>query len=418
MGDATFTRRGIIQTTATAAVCGSLSSLPPTVQAATATETDDGTEPCGWSQFGATEANTGALVDLSGPVAPGRRRWQTPASTRADAIAIDRSSVYATDGSELYARRRSDGTLEWRVMHDHTQVSAPAISDGRIIVGARTSDGAATIRAYTTASGTTEWTATLPTPLTGISPPTVSNGVVYAVGYGFGAGTNDQLYALDARTGTIRWSRSTGPAGIARETTAGVAVDDESVVIAGDALQSVDPTTGDVHWSQSAPTSFKTIGTTAPSVAKGRVFCTRHTDAGLMVECYDLDDGTLLWQVTLEDEPNRALAGGLTPMAVDGTRVYVGYATEQHQSTTITALTVRDGAECWRASFERNSPQRSGVAVTNETLYTHREAINTADGTIRWHAPAGLATGSPAIARDIVCFGGESVIAFETRTAG
>ncbi|WP_330631330.1 outer membrane protein assembly factor BamB family protein [Halocatena halophila] len=415
MGDETFTRREIIRSTATAAVWGVVSRMTPAVQANTPEESEDGDVPCGWSQFGATEANTGALTDLSGPVAPGPRRWKLPADERAHAIVIDRSSVYATDGSELYARRRSDGALEWRVVHDHNLLSAPAISDGHIYVGCRATDRSGTIRAYDTSSGTTEWTVTPPTPVTGISPPTVSDGIVYAVGYGFGAGTDDRLYALDERTGTIHWSRSTGPSSIARETTAGVAVGDGNVIIAGNALQSVDPRTGEPHWTQRAPTSFKTIGTTAPSVANGRVFCTRQTDAGPMVECRDLADGTLQWHVRIASESNRPLAGGRIPMAVDGTAVYVGYTNDRNQHATISALAIRDGAECWHASFDRETHQILGLAVTSETLYTHREAINTSDGTIRWQAPADLETGPPAIAREMVCFGGESVVAFDTQ---
>ena len=129
--------------------------------------------------------------------------------------------VGSTDGS-LYAVNRADGTQRWKFDSKGPISSSPAFHNGLVYV--LSSDGL--VYAVDAATGQSKWTfATkgerrftapgihgaqprterMPDPFDVFtSSPTVANGVVYI-------GSGDQnVYALDANTGALRWSFATG----------------------------------------------------------------------------------------------------------------------------------------------------------------------------------------------------------------
>jgi len=129
--------------------------------------------------------------------------------------------VGSTDGS-LYAVNRSDGTERWKFATKGPIASSPAVADGLVYVSSV--DGS--VYAVDAATGTLQWTfATkgerrftapgihgaiprtelMPDPFdVFLSSPTVVAGTVYI-------GSGDRhVYALDAATGTRRWSFPTG----------------------------------------------------------------------------------------------------------------------------------------------------------------------------------------------------------------
>jgi outer membrane protein assembly factor BamB len=129
--------------------------------------------------------------------------------------------VGSTDGS-LYGLARADGALRWKFETEGPVNSSPAFVDGIVIAGSV--DG--NIYGVDAANGTRRWsfatqgerrftapgihgaiphTERMPDPFdVFLSSPCVVDGVVYV-------GSGDQhIYALDARTGTLRWAFETG----------------------------------------------------------------------------------------------------------------------------------------------------------------------------------------------------------------
>jgi outer membrane protein assembly factor BamB len=129
--------------------------------------------------------------------------------------------VGSTDGS-LYAVNRADGTQRWKFDTRGPVSSSPAYHDGLVFVASV--DG--NLYAVDAAAGTLRWsfatqgerrftapgihgaiprTERMPDPFdVFLSSPTIAGGVVY-----FGSG-DQHVYALDAATGTLRWSFATG----------------------------------------------------------------------------------------------------------------------------------------------------------------------------------------------------------------
>jgi outer membrane protein assembly factor BamB len=129
--------------------------------------------------------------------------------------------VGSTDGS-LYAVNRADGTQRWKFDTRGPVSSSPAYHDGLVYVASV--DG--NLYAVDAAAGTLRWsfatkgerrftapgihgaiprTERMPDPFdVFLSSPTIASGLVYV-------GSGDQhVYALDAATGTLRWSFATG----------------------------------------------------------------------------------------------------------------------------------------------------------------------------------------------------------------
>ena len=129
--------------------------------------------------------------------------------------------VGSTDGS-LYAVNRADGTQRWKFDTRGPVSSSPAYHDGIVYIASV--DGS--LYAVDAAAGTLRWsfatkgerrftapgihgaiprTERMPDPFdVFLSSPTIAGGVVY-----FGSG-DQHVYALDAATGTLRWSFATG----------------------------------------------------------------------------------------------------------------------------------------------------------------------------------------------------------------
>jgi outer membrane protein assembly factor BamB len=137
--------------------------------------------------------------------------------------AVTSSTIYIGSADRnLYAVNRADGTLKWKFPTKGSVNSSPAVSQGLVMFASV--DG--NFYAVDTETGKQAWSFktagerrfTAPgihgaTPRTQImadpfdlflSSPTVSNGVVY-----FGSGDNN-VYALDVATGTLKWKFKTG----------------------------------------------------------------------------------------------------------------------------------------------------------------------------------------------------------------
>jgi eukaryotic-like serine/threonine-protein kinase len=136
-------------------------------------------------------------------------------------IARDTVYVGSTDHM-LYALDRSSGTVKWKFKTEGRVASSAAVADGTVYFGSY--DG--NFYALEAASGKLKWkfqtggerrfagkhlhgvlpaAETMPDPFdVYLSSPVIANGVVY-----FGSGDGN-VYALDAASGTLKWTFATG----------------------------------------------------------------------------------------------------------------------------------------------------------------------------------------------------------------
>lgn len=129
--------------------------------------------------------------------ADGTERWRTPIQHRITAPTVREDTVFVgiqqTGGmGRVYAIATRDGDERWFV--DLPRVVSSVATDG-IRVYAPTNDGITAI----SMQGQERWSKSVGRPR---GPPTVVDGVVYAA--------TDRLYALDARTGDVRFTHSVG----------------------------------------------------------------------------------------------------------------------------------------------------------------------------------------------------------------
>lgn len=192
--------------------------------------------------------------------------------------------VGSADGS-LYGINRSDGTQRWKFDTKGPVMSSPAIADGLVYVSSV--DG--NIYAVDSATGAQRWafatkgerrftapgihgaipsTERMPDPFdVFLSSPNVSGGTVYI-------GSGDQhVYALDARTGTLKWAFATGDV-----VHAAPALANNTVYIGSwdRNLYALDAATGKEKWRYTTgndTTIYNQIGlASSPAVANGMVF--------------------------------------------------------------------------------------------------------------------------------------------------
>jgi outer membrane protein assembly factor BamB len=192
--------------------------------------------------------------------------------------------VGSSDGS-LYGINRSDGTQRWKFDTRGPVNSSPAIAFGLVFVASV--DG--NIYAVDSATGTERWvfatkgerrftapgihgaipkTERMPDPFdVFLSSPVLAGGVVYI-------GSGDQhVYALDARTGALRWSFATGDV-----VHAAPAVANNTVYIGSwdRNLYALDAATGKEKWRYTTgndTTIYNQIGlASSPAVSGGMVF--------------------------------------------------------------------------------------------------------------------------------------------------
>jgi outer membrane protein assembly factor BamB len=286
-------------------------------------------------------------------------RVQTGGAIRGSLTVAGRVAYAGSTDGVLYALDRDDGGLRWRYDAGSPLASTPAVASGIAIVTGR--DGR--IHGVDAGTGAGLWQtptgADLPWPWGGegfdyyVSSAAIAGDTAY-VGAGDGG-----VYALDARTGEVRWRAATG--GRVRGSPA-VA---EGGVYAGSAdgiLYAFDAATGDVRWQ------FRTVGA-------------------------DHDSGTFQFdRRTLQSSP-----------AVRDGMVFVG-----SRDGGLYAIDAATGALRWRhahgTSWGIVSPAVAPRVVYAGTSDTRRlYALDAADGTPRWETTlAGWLWASPAVVGDVV----------------
>lgn len=350
--------------------------------------------PHDWSTAGGSAARTG--LGLGTPVPAALVSESTIPVPLAQQVAAHRFSpssyhhlalqpavvdgvAYLASDVGVYAVNLSDGTLRWRA--DVAVSDAPGFAgnyDGTVsvadgLVAARVRRGGARIIEVREAStGALRWaSATLLGASDAISPPAVTDGLVYAVFNERDNRSRNTLAAFDLRDGTLRW-RTPLADGVANLVTA-----TQQEIGLGEHLA-------------------------APTIAGGVVYVA--TDMGGVVAA-DALTGRVLWAATyprsrLDPQASapliRRLANRAPRVVVAGESLYVA------PRDTLALLAIRrlDGVVRWSHAF---SDAHALIGVANGALYVQGDGItcvDAANGSVRWrwrsgtlHGVAGLGVG-------------------------
>jgi polyvinyl alcohol dehydrogenase (cytochrome) len=181
-------------------------------------------------EHGVGPGNVGSLQQKWSKVLGGEMA-STPAVVDGVVYAADLATStngVITKGSTIWALTAATGATKWSRTLDsitggtreHTR-GTPAVADGRVIFGTRTTGPGARIVALSSTTGATLWTTQVDTHKNSIitGAPTVTGGVVY-----IGVSSSEDaaptcctfrgsVVALDAATGRVKWRTMTAPAG-------------------------------------------------------------------------------------------------------------------------------------------------------------------------------------------------------------
>ncbi|WP_255949965.1 outer membrane protein assembly factor BamB family protein [Streptomyces odontomachi] len=296
--------------------------------------------------------------DVSYPIVAGGRVFATAASP--DGYGTTLYAVDATTGQDAWAPVDLGGTYWW---------SALAYGDGRLY--AQNYDGVLT--AFDPATGAQLWTVTLPGQYSFTSPPTFAGGLVYTGG----AGSGGTLYAVDAASGAVRWTR---PVANGDDSSPAVTADGVYVSYACEQTYAFDPRSGDPIWHHDTECSGG--GGRTPVVADGGVWI--RDDAGMTPSVLDATDGTVR---------DTYAAGGSSPApAVDGREGYFvdgGVLQERYTPTLAT-----------RWTFKGDGQISTAPIVVNGYVYVGSEtgqlwALNGATGESVWSTDVGAPIHGP-----------------------
>jgi outer membrane protein assembly factor BamB len=269
------------------------------------------------------------------------------------------------------------GTTTWVTAFPFAySLSAPAVADGTVVVGA----GSSNIYALDAVTGELRWT--FDTDFGVHSSPTVLNGVVYI-------GSNDDyLYAISLATGDAIWQRDLGFA----PDVLSPAIS-EGVVFTSTALTykvfAVDALTGQSRWSRKLNGGVVSSG---PVVDQGRVFVA--TERGHLFSL-DASTGDPLWRV-------KGLGDFVRHPAVADGVVYIGSS-----RGALIAFDAATGALLWRT---RVDGELFSPIVANGVVYAGgREnklyAFDAITGDLLWTAPAGALVSNPILVDGRLYFG-------------
>ncbi|MCD9876648.1 outer membrane protein assembly factor BamB family protein [Streptomyces guryensis] len=230
--------------------------------------------------------------------ADGRVRWRrrTSVVSLTPPVVAD-GLVHHVDGSRhLRTFDAATGRRRWRVKYrrNGANFAGPVLADGTLYVV----DDGGTVRALDPATGAVRWQR--PTSARVPRAPLVHDGTLY-----LGGGHLQEVYALDAATGELRWSAQPYLARTAFESTP--AIHGDTLYITGsDHLYALNATTGEARWR--VPADGGTIRS-SPVVADGKVYLGSRLG---QVCAISADNGQVRWKAQAGDKlRSLVVAGGL-----------------------------------------------------------------------------------------------------------
>ncbi len=319
--------------------------------------------------------------------------WNEPISGQVidSSPAVANGTLYVGSydlNGDLYALDASTGAVRWTFPTGPGNTfpsihSSPAVSNGVVYVGAQDHN----LYAIDAATGVERWHFTTGSAI--YSSPVVANGVVY-----FGS-FDHSIYAISAATGQKLWNHSLGSQVISNPAVANGVVYETSS--SGDELYALDATTGTTKWTY--------IGVDeSPTVVDGVVYVGNTFEFPNDLYAIDAATGTKLWGTTVG-----GTYGGVTtaPAVADGV-VYVGTGGDDN---SIHAVAASDGALLW--TFATGGHVTSSPAVANGVVYAgsfddNLYALDASTGALlRSFATRYSISSSPAVADGVVYLGSE-----------
>ncbi|MCT9093023.1 PQQ-binding-like beta-propeller repeat protein [Streptomyces sp. ASQP_92] len=316
-------------------------------------------------------------------VGTGRRQFKT--RDVAWAMAVEGGRIHASDGPTLYALDAADGGELWRGPADAWVYSLKA-DRGTVVTGTRGGG----VQAWEAANGEKLWETTgaqtdFETPEAG---PAIHDGTIYLW-------KDARLRALDARTGTERWSYPVGDAASCGGVPIRVAPAQDGYVYvsAGTRVLAVDISSGHVRWHFEAPAVFLSPPAFAPgpAVAGGGVYLADYLGT---VYALDAATGKDRWRIATESR------NSVEPVLVADGNVHVGSGNALYTLDAVTSTPkwrFAAGGEVVGAPVVADGRIHFGSA--DHCLYT----LDAAGGQLRWKlATGGEITGSPVVRAGVV----------------
>jgi outer membrane protein assembly factor BamB len=313
--------------------------------------------------------------------ATGATKWSVSAGSSAGLLATDHA-LYAGYGDHLDALRLSDGARLWRVLGGNIIADA----DGVLYL-----DRQERITALDDHTGATRWRWTPPSdqyeagaiagPGVVIFGTTVSgNG---AVGY-------CGLYALDTRTGALRWQRPRGTATFGNPVIDGERAFYLSDSFAGPSLIGAYALAdGKTLWTRDA-SSIGAVKAGADVIgADDQYVYTRNGEDGDHgVSALKIGDGSVVWTHDTFAPGN----GAQHPFRITGGAIY---SLTYTNGWSVAAFDAVSGSQRWNQSldgvFLAAQPLMSGGLIYTSTFSPDvAYALDAATGAIRWRFPAAL----------------------------
>lgn len=284
-------------------------------------------------------------------------------------IADDR--VYVTvgngagAGTTLYALAATNGAILWSFgLGTGSPWSGICYENGRVFA----INNGGVLRAFDGASGNVIWSVQLQGQFQFSAPPTVSQGVIYTSGAGFG-GT---VYAVNADSGAVLW---TAPVANGDKSSPAVTSDGVYVSYSCPNVYKLNPATGAQIWHYSPGCSGG--GGRTPALFNGRLYVRDFSDT-----IFDSQTGTIIGNFNAKNTP-----------AFSGNRGFFLNGPHSFGSSgTLQARDVNTNSVLW--SFSGDGFLQSAVLVVNDYVYVGSAlgklfAVNAATGQQVWVTTAG-----------------------------
>ena len=277
-------------------------------------------------------------------------------------VTVRNASAY---GTMLYALDGTTGATVWSYALGGTYYwSGICYENGRVF--AVNFDGL--LRAFDGATGTVIWSVQLPGQYSFTAPPTVSQGVVYVSG----AGSGGTVYAVNADSGAVLWTKS-----VMNGDKSSPAVMSDGVYVSYSCpnVYKLDPATGAQIWHYSPGCSGG--GGKTPALYDGRLYVRDSSDS-----IFDANTGSIIGSFNAKNTP---AFSGSRGFFLNGPHFFGSYG-------TLEARDVNTNSLLW--NFSGDGFLQSAVLVVNNYVFVGSAqgklyAVDAATGQQVWVTTAG-----------------------------
>lgn len=332
---------------------------------------------------GVDRANTRAFREADGPTERPELAWETALDAGEDpteagidvtpALVDGRVYVGGTDGV-VYAVDAVTGACEWtRALTHERIVATPTVRGDTVYVGCQDPHARELEHLYALErrTGRVRWAAGTGQGVS--SAPRVLDGRVFVVDAG-----GSSVVAFDAGTGDRLWSASVG-----REARRPAVADGLLSVATADQVVTLDVASGERQWVA----HLENRATTAASVRDDRVILGTW---GGTVHAFDAESGDRVWEQEVWDPslvslPDRV--GPLVPSKATHGPVVTADSVYVATRDVLVGLAAASGERRWTSHLDCGNP--SAPVLAGESLFLNTRAglycVDTASGDPRWH---------------------------------